>query len=175
MLRKLTDWMAGTLRNPAAWAAFACVAFYWLSYASLGAIFGKEDGNTFLQIAVSSVGLVLVTVLLVRWWGNARAAFRAGALQPYQQQQLGIFTVFFMLDGQRVLSLLLTYFNRPDWLVESGVAGFIVFGIVCGVALHLYATRSEHGPGLKIWVQATVVIALLTVIATGALAFIFGR
>lgn len=122
------NWM----QNRALWIGAAAIALYWLMDAALGTELTRY-GADILMVSFGTANSVRLSYPTWR-------AFREGAKRP---EQMVIISWFVMWSGIAALGawgFQVKIDERPTWMLDSPINGFLRYWIVCAAIMALRAT-----------------------------------
>lgn len=115
--------------------------------------------------AVLAIGGVIVAVSVVyRIRHNVWRAIKDGLIRQEDQLAVGIAIVFGFLAVQVTASGIWRFYNQASWWPASLPNFYIRVFTLAGAILYLYATRSDSGPPLSLWIRVTVAIVVAVVV-----------
>jgi hypothetical protein len=152
------DW----IRNRALQITTAAIAFYWLMVAILGADLARDS----VDVLVTVVCVAMVFRLLP----HAIDRFRRGGSQKNWQVLIGVTLFFTALVSLAMWGFAFRYYERPKWMSESPINGFLRFWLF-GAGLVLFAATSDMPEGKERPTLYYVFISLLAGVVIGAAAF----
>lgn len=120
----------------AAWSAIVAVALFWVGDAVL-------DRDLMTELS-SSLVLGVAFAVLVRWARDAGHAMRFGRAGA-DFLIVAMFTIVAIIFFQRVWVMVLRYFDRPDWMVNSPISAFVAWMMAWSCTLALVAPDIDNG------------------------------
>lgn len=132
--------------SAAPWLGVVAMALALLSYF----VIGRAETLYALNILVLSVSVVVN----ITWAPAAMGAIRNGAKSAADKIVLTVWGSWMILSSQRLYTLLLTVYGRPDWLIETPINILIVTGIIVAGCYAAYSTigEAEAPRQEKLWV-----------------------
>lgn len=137
----------------AAWSALIAVALFWVANEVLPA--------SYLIEISSSLVLGVAFAVLLRWVREASQAMRNGRAGS-DFLIVAVFSIVGIIFFQRVWSMLLRYYDRPLWMVESPIGSFIAWMMAWSCTLALVAPDVDNGhipPRSRIFIGFALFVA----------------
>jgi hypothetical protein len=150
--------------NSAVWFAFGGFMFYWVLIAALPA---EVVRGVFTNLSFG------VSVLVAATWAPAAwQCFRRGATEGEWILVIAIFLGYCVFSFQRLVALGNFFLERPGWLDNDIILGFIPYSVTIVSFLFLIAPGvARNAPPVHYWK-----LLLLSVAIGGALTgFLLGR
>lgn len=119
-----------------------------------------------LRDIFNNMALGVAIMVALTWAPAAFRAFREGADEGKWQLVVAVFLTFCVIIFQRTYAIAVIWFNRPPWLVESAIAGFIPYSITLVGMLFLSAPGiAEGAPKGRYWIHIMFAVAIGSLIA----------
>ena len=137
----------------AAWSALIAVATFWVANEVVPASYMVEIS--------SSLVLGVAFAVLLRWVREATQAMRYGRAGS-DFLIVAVFSIVGIIFFQRVWSMLLRYYDRPLWMVESPIGAFIAWMMAWSCTLALVAPDVDNGhipPRSRIFIGFALFVA----------------
>lgn len=137
----------------AAWSALIAVAIFWVANEVVPASYMVEIS--------SSLVLGVAFAVLLRWVREATQAMRYGRAGS-DFLIVAVFSIVGIIFFQRVWSMLLRYYDRPLWMVESPIGAFIAWMMAWSCTLALVAPDVDNGhipPRSRIFIGFALFVA----------------
>lgn len=137
----------------AAWSALIAVGIFWVANEIVPA--------TYMVEISSSLVLGVAFAVLLRWVREATQAMRYGRAGS-DFLIVAVFSIVGIIFFQRVWSMLLRYYDRPLWMVESPIGAFIAWMMAWSCTLALVAPDVDNGhipPRSRIFIGFALFVA----------------
>jgi len=137
----------------AAWSALIAVGIFWVANEVVPADYMVEIS--------SSLVLGVAFAVLLRWVREASQAMRYGRAGS-DFLIVAVFSIVGIIFFQRVWSMLLRYYDRPLWMVESPIGSFIAWMMAWSCTLALVAPDVDNGhipPRSRIFIGFALFVA----------------
>lgn len=137
----------------AAWSALIAVGIFWVANEVVPADYMVEIS--------SSLVLGVAFAVLLRWVREASQAMRHGRAGS-DFLIVAVFSIVGIIFFQRVWSMLLRYYDRPLWMVESPIGSFIAWMMAWSCTLALVAPDVDNGhipPRSRIFIGFALFVA----------------
>ena len=137
----------------AAWSALIAVAIFWVANEVVPASYMVEIS--------SSLVLGVAFAVLLRWVREATQAMRYGRAGS-DFLIVAVFSIVGIIFFQRVWSMLLRYYDRHLWMVESPIGAFIAWMMAWSCTLALVAPDVDNGhipPRSRIFIGFALFVA----------------
>lgn len=142
--------------NRALLVSIIALVLFWVP-----AIFIQPDS----MLAIVSAGLFVASIWGVfRWGGAAWRVIRRGATKESDQGILAIVILLIALALQRVYSVVFVTLDRPLYLQNSHVNGFLAYLLLIGCVLLIASTRYEGEKPSQLGATTAGIAAILSVL-----------
>ncbi len=136
----------------ALWIAVGIICAYWSAAVVVDPLVLRDVFNNI------TLG-VAVTVMLT-WASGAWTSFKEGAKEGDDQLVIAVFLLYAVLAFQRMYAIVAVALERPVWLVEGPLSGFVSY-LLCAVGL-LFLVAPGISPGApknRYWVHILFAVA----------------
>lgn len=95
--------------------------------------------ETFTNMAVG-----FAIVVLLAWYPALRAVIKDGRMDGPNSLMLSVFLSGLVVTLSRIQSWIVLAYDRPAWLFDYGIPGFIAYSVVIVCAFQIYAAGKEY-------------------------------
>ena len=142
------------------------VLLYLLGFYTMG-----HDPSTYV---VNSLTLGMGFAVVITWFTAAMAALANGIRTPANKIVIAIFSIWLILEVQRVIAILTVVFQGPDWIVNGPYTG-VITTLLAIQAMYIIVAPAQGNAPTRLNLVWIVVGSGLGGAVAGGLLVLFGK